>query len=75
MPRVKRLFKPGVDDPQAVFNYGRACGADEERERIIALLEELLERTDNGEAYDDTNLGECLGIGSSIRLIKEENNV
>jgi hypothetical protein len=35
MPRVKRLFKPGVDDPQAIFKYGKECGAEEERERII----------------------------------------
>jgi hypothetical protein len=40
MPRVKRLFKPSMDNPQDVFNYGREIGADEELERIVTLLTE-----------------------------------
>lgn len=32
------FFKPPVGDAQANFRYGLACGADAERERIVALL-------------------------------------
>lgn len=48
-------------------------GVMAERERIIALLQALLKRTDNGREYDDSNIGECVGIESAIALIKGEN--
>lgn len=32
------FFKPPVGDAQANFRYGLACGAEAERERIVALL-------------------------------------
>jgi hypothetical protein len=35
------FFKPPVGDAQANFRYGLACGAEAERERIIALLESI----------------------------------
>ncbi|NDB86083.1 MAG: hypothetical protein EB127_25790 [Alphaproteobacteria bacterium] len=41
MPRVKRLFKPSIDNPHDVFNYGRECGKEEEQERILELLKPL----------------------------------
>ena len=35
------FFKPPAGDAQANFRYGLACGAEAERERIIALLESI----------------------------------
>lgn len=40
MPRVKRLFKPSLDNPQDIFNYGKECGIDQEQDRIIEMLAE-----------------------------------
>jgi hypothetical protein len=64
MPRVKRLFKPPMDNPQAVFLYGKECGIDEEHERIVALL------TEEASLLSDSD---ALFVLAIIDLIKGEN--
>ena len=65
MPRVKRLFKPSMDNPQDVFNYGRECGADEELDRIVSLL------TEEASLLSDSDALLVLAI---VDLIKGEND-
>ena len=63
----KRFTKPPKDNPHAVFLYGVECGVEQERERIIALLEatDLLKTIEQGVLV---NYAE-----DAIALIKGEN--
>ncbi len=53
-----------MDNPQAVFLYGKECGIDEEHERIIALL------TEEASLLSDSDAAFVLAI---VDLIKGEN--
>lgn len=68
-----RLTKPPKDNPQAVFKYGVECGIDQERDRIIALLEKLTWTRDC--LYTETiDCSLCLiNVHDAIAHIKGEN--
>ena len=52
-----------MDNPQAVFLYGKECGIDEEHERIVALL------TEEASLLNDSDAAFVLAI---VDLIKGE---
>jgi hypothetical protein len=62
-----RLTKPPKDNPHAVFKYGVECGIDQERDRIISLLESVpdMGASDWADGYHEA-------IAETIALIKGE---
>ena len=64
-----RLTKPPLDNPHAVFKYGVECGIEQERERIIALLEARSSEFAESHDWADVEL-----ITYLVALIKGESN-
>ena len=66
--------KPPLHDPDAIFKYGKAIGIEQERERVIALLE--AEAIDFSEyctlPLDEEHCQMCNQYVKLIALIKGE---
>lgn len=68
----KRFTKPPKDNPHAVFLYGVECGIEQERERIVSILENYWDEP-CGEPFDPEHCVYCGTIGDIITIIKGEN--